>query len=134
MKRKAIAAAIAAAALAGAAGACKQPLDVGNFSVAGTWVGRATKTVGTDSVGYTFTLDLKQDQASISGSGTIAADSGSADTKVSGTWAYPAVTLQLTSSGFAPLGFASQFATRDSLKGTLTGSGLTGTTLTLVRQ
>jgi hypothetical protein len=134
MKRKAIAAVIAAATLAGAAAACRQPLDVGNFSVTGKWVGRTTKVVGTDSVHYTFTLNLSQDQRSVSGSGTIAADTASAATKVSGAWAYPAVTLQLTSSGFAPLGFASQFATRDSLKGTLTGSGFTGATLTLVRQ
>lgn len=117
--------------------ACKQPLDIGSFSVTGAWRGVAYVPVGTDSVAYTFRLDLKQDQATVTGDGAIGAAADSVRTSVRGTWAYPNVTLRLTAPGYAEIQFAGAFArqvSRDSLVGPLAGSGFTGRQLTLVRQ
>lgn len=128
--------AVALAALAAAA--CKGSLDIGSFSVTGAWRGTTyVKVSATDSIAYTFRLDLKQDQAKVTGSGVISAAADSVHTSVDGTWAYPNVTLQLSSPGYADIQFNSTFArqvSRDSLEGPLLGSGFTDTHLTLVRQ
>src|SRR5690242_7628637 len=52
MMKKALLPAAATALLLGAV-ACKEPLDVGSFSVDGEWRGRAVQPVGTDSAVYT---------------------------------------------------------------------------------
>ncbi|HEY0038572.1 MAG TPA: hypothetical protein VGB66_17875 [Longimicrobium sp.] len=135
MKKGIIIAGLAAVALAAA---CKEPLDVGSFSVDGAWRGTTyVKLSATDSIAYTFALDLDQDQSDVSGSGAISAGTSSVETSVDGTWAFPSVTLRLSSSEYADIQFNSTFArqvSRDSLVGPLIGSGFTGTTLTLVRQ
>jgi hypothetical protein len=135
MKKGIIIAGLAAVALAAA---CKEPLDVGTFSVDGAWRGTTyVKLSATDSIAYTFALDLDQDQSDVSGSGVISAAASSVETSVDGTWAFPSVTLRLSSSEYADIQFNSTFArqvSRDSLVGPLIGSGFTGTTLTLVRQ
>jgi hypothetical protein len=127
----------ALAGLALALAACKDALDIGNFGVTGAWRGTTYVPVGTDSVAYTFRLDLKQDQAAVTGGGVISAAADSVETSVRGTWAYPAVTLLLSAPDYADIRFDGAFArqvSRDSLVGPLTGSGFTGRTLTLVRQ
>jgi hypothetical protein len=135
MKKGIIIAGLAAVALAAA---CKEPLDVGSFSVDGAWRGTTyVKLSATDSIAYTFALDLDQDQSDVSGSGVISAAASSVETSVDGTWAFPSVTLRLSSSEYADIQFNSTFArqvSRDSLVGPLIGSGFTGTSLTLVRQ
>ncbi len=135
MKKGIIIAGLAAVALAAA---CKEPLDVGSFSVDGAWRGTTyVKLSATDSIAYTFALDLDQDQSDVSGSGVISAGTNSVETSVDGTWAFPSVTLRLSSSEYADIQFNSTFArqvSRDSLVGPLIGSGFTGTSLTLVRQ
>lgn len=129
---------IIAALCAVAAAACKGPLDIGSFSVAGAWRGTTYVHVGaTDSIAYTFALDLEQDRANVTGSGTISSGAQSVATSVDGTWSFPNVTLHLSSPTYADIRFNSTFArevSRDSLKGPLIGSGFTGTSLTLVRQ
>ena len=129
---------IVAALSALAAAACKDALDVGSFSVTGAWRGTTYVKVGaTDSIAYTFRLDLEQDRADVSGSGVISAGADSVQTSVDGTWEFPSVTLRLSSPEYADIRFDSEFArevSRDSLVGPLTGSGFTGRTLTLVRQ
>lgn len=125
------------AALALTLVACKEPLDIGSFSVDGAWRGTTYVRVGADSVAYTFALDLDQNEASVSGSGVISTALDSVETSVAGTWAYPAVTLRLTAPEYADIQFNGAFArqvSRDSLVGPLTGSGFSGHTLTLVRQ
>ena len=135
MKTKGI---IIAALSTVAAAACKEPLDIGSFSVTGTWRGTTYVHVGaTDSIAYTFALDLEQDRANVTGSGTISSGAQSVDTSVDGTWAFPNVTLHLSSPEYADIRFNSAFAreaSRDSLVGPLIGSGFTDTSLTLVRQ
>ncbi|HVG44610.1 MAG TPA: hypothetical protein VM890_07765 [Longimicrobium sp.] len=135
MKKKGI---IIAALFALAAAACKEPLDVGSFSVTGAWRGTAyVKVSATDSIAYTFRLDLEQDRADVGGSGVISTAADSVQTSVDGEWDYPNVTLRLSSPEYADIRFNSTFArelSRDSLVGPLIGSGFTGTNLTLVRQ
>jgi len=134
MKRGMIVAALAALAAA----ACREPFDVGSFSVAGAWRGTTYVHVGaTDSIAYTFRLNLKQDRSNVTGSGVISAAADSVKTSVDGSWDYPRVTLRLSSPQYAEIRFNSAFArevSRDSLVGPLLGSGFTGTSLTLVRQ
>jgi hypothetical protein len=118
--------------------ACRQPLDIGSFSVSGIWKGVAKRQVSpTDSAVYTFTMTLKQSKRAISGTAVVRAGTDSVTTSVDGIWDYPRVSLRLTAPDFAPLQFTSQFtpeANRDTLSGPLVGSGLTGATLKLVRQ
>ncbi|HYH81034.1 MAG TPA: hypothetical protein VEX86_14630 [Longimicrobium sp.] len=116
--------------------ACRQPLDVGNFSVAGEWRGTAAQPAGTDSARYTFVFDLEQDESAVSGTATIQSGTETVEADVVGNWAFPAVTMRLTAPGFAPLDYAASFpnSRSDTLRGPITGSGFAATTLTIVRQ
>ena len=137
MNRKALTSALVAAA-ALLAMACKDALDIGSFSVTGTWAGTAKKQVsGTDSATYTFQMELKQDQRSIDGTAVVTVGTESVTTDVDGVWNYPQVSLQFKADEFATLQFNGTFtpeANRDTLAGPLVGSGLDGVTLKLVRQ
>jgi len=132
MKKAIIAAALLALA------ACKEPLDIGSFSVTGAWRGTTYVKVGaTDSIAYTFRLDLEQNRENVSGSGVVSTATDSVETDVDGTWEFPRVTLRLSAPDYADIQFNSAFArqaSRDSLVGPLVGSGFTNTNLTLVRQ
>jgi hypothetical protein len=134
MMKKGIFAVAALVALA----ACKDALDIGSFSVTGAWRGTTYVKVGaTDSIAYTFRLNLEQDQENVSGDGVVSAGTDSVRTSVDGTWAYPNVTLRLSAPDYADIRFNGTFArqvSRDSLVGPLIGSGFTNTNLTLVRQ
>jgi len=134
MKKGILAAALAALV----ALACKEPLDIGSFSVTGAWRGTTYVKVGaTDSIAYIFRLDLEQDQENVSGSGVVSAATDSVRTSVDGTWEFPRVTLRLSAPEYGDIRFDGTFArqaSRDSLVGPLVGSGFTGTSLTLVRQ
>lgn len=133
---KALLSAAASLVLLGAT-ACKEPLDVGSFSVDGEWTGRASQPVGTDSAVYTFTFDLNQNKRSVTGSAVVRAGTDSVLTDVTGTWDYPRVTLRLTAPEFADLHYNAQFtpqANRDTLSGPLLGSGFNNTTLKIVRR
>jgi hypothetical protein len=136
MKKKGIIAALAGVALAAAG--CKEPLDVGSFSVTGAWRGTTYVRVSTtDSIAYTFALDLEQDGSKVTGDGVISAATDSVSTSVDGSWDFPDVDLRLSSPTYADVTFNAQFArqvSRDSLVGPLVGSGFTDTNLTLVRQ
>lgn len=134
MTKKALLPALATAAVLLVLG-CKQPLDLGAYSVAGTWIGTARLPVGpADTARYTFTFDLSQNQRAVKGTAVVKSGTDSVTTNVTGIWDYPRVTLRLTAPQYATLDYASQFVTRDSLSGPLTGSGLTGVTLAIVRQ
>jgi len=124
----------AAAALLLAA-ACKEPLDVGAFSVSGQWKGRlAIHTTGVDSARYNFVLDLDQAERDVSGTATIQSGAQTVDADVAGDWTYPTVRLRLTAPGYDLLDYTGTFATRDTLRGPITGSGFTNANLVIVRQ
>ncbi|MFL5385590.1 MAG: hypothetical protein ACJ8GN_23980 [Longimicrobiaceae bacterium] len=118
--------------------ACKDALDIGSFSVTGAWRGTTyVKVSATDSIAYTFRLDLEQDRENVSGSGVVSAATDSVRTDVDGTWEFPRVTLRLSAPEYADVQFNSTFArqvSRDTLVGPLVGSGFAETSLTLVRQ
>jgi hypothetical protein len=125
-----------AAAATVVAVACSDPLDIGNFSAAGQWKGTAAQPVGTDSARYTFVFDLEQNEADVTGTATIQSGAQTVQAEVNGVWDYPNVTMRLTAEGYAPLDYAAQYsnARRDTLRGPLSGSGFTTTTLVIVRQ
>ena len=128
-----------AALAALAAAACKDSLDIGSFSVTGTWSGTVKQPTGTgtDSATYIFTMDLKQSERSVPGTAVVRAGSDSVTTDVDGVWDYPRVSLRLTAPDFADLQYNSSFtpqANRDTLSGPLVGSGFTNVTLKMVRQ
>jgi hypothetical protein len=138
MKNKALFSALTAAAVLLAA-ACKESLDIGSFSVTGTWKGTVKQATGTagDSATYTFLMDLKQNQSAVTGSAVVKVGTDSVVTEVRGVWNYPSVAMQLTASGYADLQYNAQFtpqANRDTLSGPLVGSGFNSVTLKLVRQ
>ena len=138
MKKKALFSALAAAAVLLAA-ACREPLDIGSFSVTGTWRGTVKQPAGPgpDSALYVFTLELDQSERSVTGTAVVKAGTDSVITDVDGVWDYPRVSLRLTAPDFADLQYNSTFtpeANRDTLSGPLVGSGFTSATLKLVRQ
>jgi hypothetical protein len=125
----------AAAALLALAAACGgQPFDVGSFGVDGTWKGTTRLTVGPDTATYVFVMKLSQNRSSVTGSGSVTSAADSVKTAIVGVWAYPAVTLNLTAAGYGGLQFASSFASPDTLKGILNGSGFHNDSLRIIRQ
>lgn len=112
------------------------PLDVGAFSVEGVWAGSAKFQVGAgpDSARYEFTLELDQSERDVSGSGEVVTDAETLEVEVDGRWEFPSVSLVLSAPEFAGVGFDATFATPDSLKGTLNGSGFNAVPLTIIRQ
>jgi|GEM_PF-1909046 len=128
-----MAAALAAAACGG------EQLDIGNFAVDGQWAGTVRLPVTAtedpaDSARYDFTLDLDQSERDISGDGEVSTAAESLDIDVRGRWEYPDVDLLFTAPEFASVAFDAAFATRDTLKGTITGSGFAAAPLVLIRQ
>jgi len=125
---------LAALAVVAALACGDGPLDVGSFSVEGRWLGTATFAVGADSARYDFVLDLEQAERDVSGSGEVITLAETLEVEVDGRWRYPDVDLVLSAPDFTPVAFDATFATPDSLKGTLSGSGFDGVALTIVRQ
>jgi hypothetical protein len=126
-------AALAAAACGG------EQLDVGSFDVDGRWAGTARLPVTAtenpaDSARYNFVLNLEQSERDISGDGTISTEAESLDIDVRGRWDYPNVDMIFTAPEFASVAFDAAFATRDTLRGTITGSGFAATPLVIIRQ
>ena len=137
MREKTLAALLAALLFATACG--DDPLDIGSFSVEGDWLGSAKFAAGggspPDTARYHFVLELEQTERDITGAGEIRAPADTLDVEVEGVWDYPNVDLVFRAGGdFAPLVYTSTFATPDSLKGTLTGSGFASVPLVLLRQ
>ena len=135
MKKKTLRAASAALLAVAACGG--DVLDVGSFAVDGRWEGTVKRAVttsaGTDTARYTFVLDLEQSGRNVSGSGVVQTPAETLQVDVEGRWDYPSVDLRLSADEFAPVFFDGSFATPDSLKGPLTGSGLDGLSLNLLR-
>ena|SRR6202008_1846067 len=135
MRTRAVLAALAVLALL----ACGDgPLDVGAFSVEGSWAGNAKFAVGSgptaDTARYFISLELEQNETDISGSGQVVTDAETLEVEVDGLWEYPSVSMVLDAPEFIGVSFDATFATPDSLKGTLNGSGFNSVALTLIRQ
>ena len=141
-----------AAVLAVLAACGEGPLDPGDYTLEGTWLGR----------GFPFELFLALEQDGdnrVTGTGEVRAlverletvvipgdppvldttliDTIATDTvrfDVSGRWRYPAFTLRLTAEGYADGEYGGTYAAADSIAGTLRGSGFNGTPIRIVRQ
>jgi hypothetical protein len=141
-----------AAVLALLAACGEGPLDPGDYTLEGTWLGR----------GFPFELFLALEQDGdnrVTGTGevralverletvvvpgdpptldTILIDTIATDTvrfDVGGRWRYPAFTLRLTAEGYAEGEYAGTYAAADSIAGTLRGSGFNGAAIRIVRQ
>lgn len=138
--RKMILSSVAAAALIAGAVACdKGSLELGSYDTTGVWRGTAKVNSGADTLRYDFTFDLDQSGRGIGGTAKVVAHNDtlpgdSVSTGVNGRWDYPAVTLDLSAPGYDVVRFSAQFVTRDTLSGTLAGSGLSGKSLRIIRQ
>lgn len=135
------AAAVPLAVLLGTGGCGNSPLAPGLFTLEGEWVGRAYP--------YELSLSLNQDadnrvrgEGELRGLGTRPiAGTARLDTIIStrapvdarGKWDYPSFTLRLAADEYADIRMAGSFASADSVRLTLTGSGFSGTAITLVR-
>ena len=140
MKKMMLSSVAAAAVIAGAV-ACGGggTLELGSYDTTGVWRGTAKVNSGADTLRYDFTFDLDQSGRGIGGTAKVVAHNDtipgdSVSSGVNGRWDYPAVTLDLAAPGFDVVRFNAQFATSDTLRGTLAGSGLSGRTLKIVRQ
>lgn len=128
------------------------PLEPGAFTLDGTWRGRGFP--------YELFLELDQDAANdVRGAGevrslrelletdTVELDPLVTDTlvidtvvhaavpvQVRGEWDRLDVSLVLRAEGYADAAYAGRFADPDTVTGNLTGSGLPGTSMRLVRQ
>lgn len=129
------------------------PLDPGDFTLEGTWVGR--------SFPYELFFVLEQGGDNrVTGDGEVRSlreiletvvvseaplvldttliDTVTVDTvrfDVRGRWEYPSFELRLTAEGYADAEYAGTWtAAADSIGGTLSGSGFPGTSLRIVRQ
>lgn len=136
------AAAVPLAVLLGTGGCGNSPLSPGLYTLEGVWSGRGYP--------YELSLDLNQDADNgVRGEGELrglatrrsAADTPRLDTIVAtrapvgvrGKWDYPAFNLALEADTYADIRMAGRFAGADSMTVTLTGSGFSGTAITLVR-
>lgn len=141
-----------AAVLAVLAACGEGPLDPGDYTLEGTWVGRGFP--------YELFLALEQDGDNrVTGNGEVRSleeiletvvvpgdppgldttriDTVTVDTvrfDVRGRWRYPAFVLRLTAEGYADGEYAGTYAAADSIGGTLRGSGFPGTPIRIVRQ
>jgi hypothetical protein len=98
-------------------------INPGAFTTTGTWIAEAAE--------YEWELRLTQDRAVIRGTGELRVDADTLPLDVEGEWRYgpqggpPRVDLVMRSAGFADASFAGTFTARDTLRGTVTGSGFT---------
>ena len=99
-----------------------------NPTMSGSWLGAES--------GLTLKLTLHEDSdGNITGSGTMIGNNGeSIACDVTGTNAYPNVTLTLSSTGYYDVNFTGKFVDDDTVDGELNGSGFTNFNITLVRQ
>lgn len=129
------------------------PLDPGEFTLEGTWLGRTFP--------YELSLALEQNgENDVTGAGeirfleqlletdTLGLDPLTIDTVLidtvvvdqvavqpSGRWDYPEFTLTLRAEGFADARYEGRYGTSpDSIPGTLTGSGFDAQSIRIIRQ
>jgi hypothetical protein len=102
----------------------------GAFTTSGMWTAEHEP--------YAWVLTLSQDGAAVRGSGELRTVADTLPLEVFGEWrpaqaTPPEVGLTFQSPGYADVAFGGRFATADTLRGTLTGSGFSNDSLVLVR-
>lgn len=111
-------------ALALLVGACDSgPTEPKHVSAAGSWSGTSS--------GITVNLTLSETAKTINGSGNLQGGSGSIAVTVTGTNAYPNVSMTLASPGYEAMNFQGTFTNPTTISGAVNGSGFNSFALTL---
>lgn len=97
--------------------------------VEGQWNGPINTDVGSGSLALTLT----ETDGSVSGNGTLSVPGDALALTVTGTYAPPNLSLEMTSPGFEPLNLSGDVS-EDEIDGTLNGSGFVNIAVTLTRQ
>ena len=97
--------------------------------VEGQWNGPINTDVGSGSLALTLT----ETDGTVSGTGTLSVTGDALALTVTGTYAPPNVSLQMTSQGFEPMNLSGE-VTDEEINGTLNGSGFVNIAVTLTRQ
>ena len=97
--------------------------------VEGQWNG----PINTDGGSGSLALTLTETDGTVSGTGTLSVTGDALALTVTGTYAAPNVSLQMTSQGFEPMNLSGE-VTDEEIDGTLNGSGFVNIAVTLTRQ
>ncbi|HWB43720.1 MAG TPA: hypothetical protein VG500_20835 [Gemmatimonadales bacterium] len=97
--------------------------------VEGQWNGPIITNVGSGSL----SLTLNEAGGTVTGTGTLSVTGDAVALTVTGNYAQPNVSLQMTSPGFEPLNLSGEVS-EEEIDGTLNGSGFVNIAVTLTRQ
>ncbi len=97
--------------------------------VQGQWNGSFNTNVGSG----TLALTLNEANGNVTGTGTLGTAGDALALTVTGNYAPPNVSLQMTSPGFEPMNLSGTVS-EDEIDGTLNGSGFVNIAVTLARQ
>jgi hypothetical protein len=97
--------------------------------VQGQWNGAFNTNVGSGNL----SLTLNEANGNVTGTGTLTAAGDALALTVTGNYAPPNVSLQMTSPGFEPMNLSGTLS-EDEIDGTLNGSGFVNIAVTLDRQ
>jgi hypothetical protein len=97
--------------------------------VEGQWNGSINTNVGSGSLALT----LNEAAGNITGTGTLVTSGDALALTVTGNYAPPNVSLQMTSPGFEPMNLSGT-VNEEAINGTLNGSGFVSIAVTLHRQ
>ena len=96
--------------------------------VEGQWNGPVISDVGSGSLALT----LNEASGAVTGTGTLSVTGDALALTVTGNYAPPNVSLQMTSPGFEPMNLSGTLS-EDEIDGTLNGSGFVNIAVTLTR-
>jgi hypothetical protein len=97
--------------------------------VQGQWNGPINTNVGPGNLALT----LNEASGNITGTGALTVSGDALALTVTGNYAPPNVSLQMTSPGFEPMNLSGTLS-QDEIRGTLNGSGFVNNAVTLERQ
>ncbi len=105
------------------------PSEPDTPAVQGQWNGVINTNAGSGSL----SLTLNEANGNITGSGTLTVTGDAIALTVTGNYAPPNVSLQMTAPGFEPMNLSGA-VNEDEIAGTLNGSGFVNIAVTLDRQ
>jgi hypothetical protein len=115
--------------LIAACGGDSGPTEPDVPEVEGQWNGPITTNLGSGSLALT----LNEASGTVTGTGTLSVTGDALALTVTGNYAPPNVSLQMTSAGFEPMNLSGTVS-EDEIDGTLNGSGFVNIAVTLTRQ
>jgi len=97
--------------------------------VEGRWNGPINTNVGSGSLALTLT----ETDGTVTGNGTLSVTGDALALTVTGTYAPPNLSLEMTSAGFEAMNLSGEVS-EEEIDGTLNGSGFVNIAVTLTRQ